>query len=74
MIGLSAPQIYAHDPAIGLAVIEDFGTLTFKKLLDVGYSEIALYENAVELLAALHQFPKSCEIVLPFFDMGPLAH
>ena len=72
-LGLSAPKIYAHDPDQGLAVIEDFGRLTFTQLLAANYSEHALYEQAVDLLAALHEMDEACTIALPTYDMGHLS-
>lgn len=50
-LGLSAPEILAHDTRIGLAIIEDLGTQT---LLDGEGIDIERYLEAVTVLAHLH--------------------
>ena len=57
--GLSAPRIYAHNSAQGIALIEDFGvSLEFARLIERGeQSEIDLYTAAAETLAHLHKQP-----------------
>ena len=52
--GLSAPEIYAADPARGFLVIEDLGDGLFADVVAAGGDEAALYHNAVEVLAKLH--------------------
>lgn len=53
--GFSAPEIYAGDPELGLALIEDFGTLKeFARLIEQGENEVTLYTAAAEALADLH--------------------
>ncbi|WP_084397189.1 aminoglycoside phosphotransferase family protein [Henriciella aquimarina] len=53
--GFSAPEIYTGDPALGLAVIEDFGTLKeFARLIEQGADEMTLYTAAASALADLH--------------------
>ena len=53
--GFSAPEIYAGDPALGLAIIEDFGTLKeFARLIEQGADEVTLYTEAASALASLH--------------------
>jgi aminoglycoside/choline kinase family phosphotransferase len=54
-LGLSAPEIIAADPAAGLVLLEDFGDATHAALLDAGASAPALYAEAAETLAALHE-------------------
>lgn len=56
-LGLSAPEIYAADEDAGLLLIEDFGDDTFTRVLARGDDEAALYDLAVDLLAALHEKP-----------------
>ena len=53
-LGLSAPEIYAADPAQGFALIEDFGDELYADVLTRGGDERELYEQAAEVLAALH--------------------
>jgi len=54
-LGLSAPEIYAADPASGFVLIEDFGdTLYADVLTDGSGDERTLYEHAAEVLSALH--------------------
>ena len=57
--GLSAPEVYAHDSAQGIALIEDFGeSLEFARLIERGeQNEVELYTAAAEALAHLHREP-----------------
>lgn len=54
--GLSAPEIYAADPASGFAVIEDLGDALYSDVATVR-NELELYEAAAEVLATLHAYP-----------------
>ena len=54
-LGLSAPEIIAADPAAGLVLLEDFGDAAHAALLDAGAPAPALYAEAAETLAALHE-------------------
>lgn len=71
-MGLSAPRVHAADTGRGLALIEDFGDATYTRLLARGADEAALYELAIDALAALHEDPRAAEIRLPAYDMAPL--
>jgi hypothetical protein len=54
-LGLSAPEIYAADPASGFVLIEDLGDALYADVLTDGEGdERTLYESAAEVLAALH--------------------
>lgn len=53
-LGLSAPEIYAADPAQGFVLIEDLGDDLYADVLAAGGDERHLYESAAEVLAALH--------------------
>jgi len=53
--GLTAPEIYAADPAKGLLLIEDFGDVLFVDAIDGGSDERTLYEAAIDALAVLHE-------------------
>lgn len=56
--GLSAPKILAEDVANGFLLLEDLGDDSYTRLLaDGGGDELALYEAAVDLLAALRGRP-----------------
>ncbi|EJW20953.1 hypothetical protein IMCC14465_07490 [alpha proteobacterium IMCC14465] len=53
--GLSAPEIYAHDDAQGLLVLEDFGTHNFTRSIDARDPHLPiLYHEAIMSLAALY--------------------
>ena len=54
-LGFSAPEIFAADEDAGLLLIEDFGDDTFTRVLARGSDEAALYDLAVDVLAALHE-------------------
>ncbi|MDH3473325.1 MAG: phosphotransferase [Rhodospirillales bacterium] len=63
-LGLSAPEIYAADEPAGLLLIEDFGDETFTRVLAAGGDEGALYDLAVDVLAAIHARPASDTVPL----------
>ena len=54
-LGFSAPELFAADEDAGLLLIEDFGDDTFTRVLARGGDEAALYDLAVDVLAALHE-------------------
>jgi hypothetical protein len=53
--GLSAPDIIASDPALGLAVLEDLGDDLYARLIEAGSDEAPLYAGAIDALIALHR-------------------
>ena len=57
--GLRAPDILAHDSALGFALLEDFGDQReFARLIERGAAEVPLYTRAAQDLARLHRHPK----------------
>lgn len=57
-LGFSPPQILAEDAVAGLVLIEDFGDDRMRERVDAQPElEHRVYTSAVELLAALHQYP-----------------
>lgn len=52
--GLSAPEIVAADPALGLAVLEDLGDDLYARLIERGTDEAPLYDAAIDALGLLH--------------------
>lgn len=73
-LGFSAPAVLAADAAAGLLLIEDFGNDTFTRLLAKGEDEAALYDLAVDVLAALHALPSARTVPdwLPSYDTDKL--
>ena len=78
--GLSAPEVYAHDSARGIALIKDFGVgREFARLIERGAEdEVALYSAAAETLAHLHHEPAPRVITAngeswPILDFDALA-
>jgi N-acetylmuramate 1-kinase len=61
--GLSAPDIYAADPAQGFVLIEDLGDDLYADVLARGEDEHALYGAAIDALAQLHT--QSAPALLP---------
>jgi len=53
--GLSAPEVYAADAAVGFAVIEDLGDDLFARAIPNGAQESELYSAAIDALLALHR-------------------
>jgi aminoglycoside/choline kinase family phosphotransferase len=70
-LGLSVPEIIAADPEAGLVLLEDFGDATHAALLDAGAPAPALYAEAAETLAALHEAPPPPG--LPAWDAAAMA-
>lgn len=67
-LGLSAPEIYAADPAQGLVLMEDLGTDMYADVLTAGGDEALLYARAAEALACIHRQPAPEKIGrLPLF-------
>ena len=56
-LGLSAPEVLAHDVVAGLAVMEDLGDGLFATLIADGEPERPLYEAAVDVQAVLQAEP-----------------
>lgn len=58
-VGLTPPQVYAYQPAQGLALLEDFGQgREFARLIERGDAdEVMLYRQAAATLAHLHDHP-----------------
>ncbi len=55
--GLSAPQVLAAEPAVGLAMLEDLGDDLYASLMAAGADEEKLYAAAIDALVALHAEP-----------------
>lgn len=53
--GFSAPRIYATDPDLGFALIEDLGDDLFARAIPAGADEHNLYTHAVDTLLALRR-------------------
>ena len=71
-LGLSAPRLIGADPAVGLALIEDFGDATYGRLLQSGADERALYALAVDTLLHLHRAPDAAQVAVPAYDTRTL--
>jgi aminoglycoside/choline kinase family phosphotransferase len=77
-LGLSAPTIYASDPARGLAILEDLGT---DGVVDSGGIVFERYAEAAAVLASLHarRLPESLPVSddksyrIPPYDADALA-
>lgn len=52
--GLSAPEVLAAEPALGLAVLEDLGDDLYATVIANGGDEPLMYDAAVDALVALH--------------------
>lgn len=53
--GLSAPEVIAAEPDLGLVLLEDLGGDSFSRLLAAGQDAHALYATAIDLLVALQR-------------------
>ncbi|MGF1605503.1 MAG: aminoglycoside phosphotransferase family protein [Rhodothalassiaceae bacterium] len=71
--GLSAPEVFAADPAQGYLLIEDFGPRTYNRALAERPGDaLGLYTRAVDVLAVLHQAPAPDQLLLPNGTTWPL--
>lgn len=62
-LGLSAPEVLAADPSLGLVLIEDLGDGLYARLAEADpAAEPSLYAAAADLLAALHAHPPPAEL------------
>ncbi|MDB5368190.1 MAG: hypothetical protein JWM77_4117 [Rhodospirillales bacterium] len=71
-LGLSAPEPFAVDTVRGLVLVEDFGDATFTRLLAQGADERALYQLAVDTLAALQRAPMAISVAVPPYSRALL--
>ena len=73
--GLAAPEIIAAEHAQGFVILEDLGDALFADVLAGGGDEKALYEAAVEVLAAIHAHdaPAALSADKPLFDYDGTA-
>ena len=70
--GVRVPAILAARPDAGLALLEDLGDAVFARVIDADpAAEPALYEAAVDLLAALQRHPAPADLPAP--DAAALA-
>lgn len=70
--GARVPGIIAARADAGLALLEDLGDALFARVIDADpASEPALYDAAVDLLAALHRHPAPADLPAP--DAAALA-
>lgn len=76
MAGLSAPEIYAADPAAGFALIEDLGDDLFARIID-REDEALLYRSAIDALIMLRAAnlprPVSDDYTMLDYDLTALA-
>jgi len=76
LAGLSAPEIYDLDADNGLAIIEDFGDDLYARVIPVQKNERLLYENAIDVLAAIHEqnvTPKAPYLAMDYDTTAQLA-
>ena len=57
---ISAPKLYQHNFPKGILVIEDFGDITFKKILVKKKNKFPIYKKLVDLLIKIQKIrPKN---------------
>lgn len=74
--GLSAPEVFASDPDLGFAIVEDFGDdREFARLIERGEAaELDLYIEATKVLTHFHRRPAPQTIgTWPILDYDRLA-
>lgn len=70
-VDLSAPLIFAENPAHGLLLLEDFGDGSFAALLEGGQDPRPLYEVATDVLSHLHnRFDNSAAPDIQRYDLS----
>lgn len=74
--GLSAPEIFAADPAAGFALTEDFGDGLYARAVPAGADETLLYAAAVDALLALRRAapapPRDAQYTMLSYDRTAL--
>ena len=73
-LGFSTPRVFARDRQAGVALIEDFGTNTYTRLLSEGADETELYTLAIDTLAAIQEAVPSRGLDLPDYDLDFLLN
>lgn len=57
---ISAPEIFAADPGLGLVLMEDFGGKNFGRMIESSTEPVQYYRRAIDVLVQLHKtFDKS---------------
>ena len=64
-IGLSVPEVLAHDLGQGFLVIEDLEDLVFDNDMGQGQDQGEIYRTATDVLVALRQNPPPVRLALP---------
>lgn len=72
-VGLSAPEVFAADAELGLALIEDFGNDTFTQLLNAGAAPEPLYKTAISAMAALQTRTPAASLPLKHYDTAAMV-
>ncbi|RDL44549.1 aminoglycoside phosphotransferase [Marinomonas piezotolerans] len=67
-LGFSVPQVFAVDHSNNLALIEDFGDMTYTRAFAKGHSESDLYALAIDTILALHAHSEATDVNLPEYD------
>ena len=73
--GLNAPEIFAANTEDGFLLLEDFGNHSYSKVLlgktalQQDYSELTLYQYAIDALVTLHKSPSPETLPLYSHDM-----
>ena len=60
--GLSAPEVYAHDEAAGLLLLEDLGDALYTRVLAGPADEATLYRAAIDVLVALQRDARPLDV------------
>ena len=67
-LGIRAPAIHRTDLDNGFVLLEDLGDDTFTRLIDSGSDESGLYDQAIDLLTALHNHPYATSLNIGNYD------
>ncbi len=68
-LGLSVPEVFAADEALGLLLLEDFGDAAFPTVMDEASTPV-LFDAAVDVLAAMQDAPPPS---LPVWNADAMA-
>ncbi len=72
-LGLSVPKVMAMDAEAGLLLLGDLGDDTYTRLLAAGADERTLYQQAVNVLIALHRHPRAIPPDTPAYSTAQLV-
>ncbi len=67
-LGVRAPAVHRADYGHGFVLLEDLGDDTFTRLIAAQEDEAGLYDQAIDLLTAIHNHPRATDLNIGKYD------